>query len=76
MDEIERNARRLCRADGEDPDMPVGTPPDDLRPFWREYVPQVHGLAAAGLTIMPIEPNDDVIGREEGRDDWWSGEGR
>lgn len=61
MDRVERNARLLCEAEGEDPDMPVGTPPDDMRPFWHDYVPQVQGLAAAGLTLAPLEPDEETV---------------
>lgn len=65
-DRIERNARLLCKAEG--------VPPDNLqasgsweRPFskstpnWRYRVPLVEKLAAAGLTLTPLEPSAEQV---------------
>lgn len=55
MTEVERMSRLLCKVAGHDPD---GKKTDIFPGNWHDYWPQAKALAAAGLTIVRVEPDE------------------
>ena len=71
MTDIEREARLLCKANGQNPDKELRVSREYM---WRAYALQAEGLAEAGLVIRPLEPTEEMLSADVSGQWEWTGD--